>query len=462
MSWLWTSAEIAAATKGKASADFGVSGVAFDSREVGEGDFFIALKGENSDGHGYLAQAFAQGASGALVSEDCEGPHVRVADTAAGLDALAKAARARCDGVIVGVTGSAGKTGTKEALAAALARMAPGRVHRSVKSYNNHVGVPLSLSRMPRDSRFAVLEMGMNHPGELRALTALVRPHIAIVTIIAPAHVEFFRDEADIADAKAEIFEGLEEGGTAIIPFDSPHYERLRDAASKHAARIVSFGLGEGADVRALDRVDAPGGGTMVTARIGEKLVCYTIASPGEHWVANSLAVMAAVDAAGGDLAAAGLALAELEGLVGRGKRHKIRVQGGDMLLIDESYNANPASMAVTIGQLGREPAERRIAVLGGMKELGRRSDELHVGLAGPLAEAKVDLAILVGPELAVLADALDGGKAGPGAWRHCDDVDAALDMVRQEMRAGDAILVKGSNMTGLSRLVTAFTDGET
>jgi UDP-N-acetylmuramoyl-tripeptide--D-alanyl-D-alanine ligase len=224
---------------------FEATGVAFDSREIGPGDLFVAMKGEATDGHKFVDKAFAAGAAGALVSEPIAEPHVLVADTTKALNDLGRAARARASAKIVGVTGSVGKTGTKEALYAALDRPAPGRAHRSVKSYNNHVGVPLSLARMPRDASFGVFEMGMNHKGELAALTRLVRPHVAIVTTIAPAHREYFASDEEIADAKAEIFEGLEPGGTAIIPYDSPHRDRLARAARRHADHVVTFGLDE-------------------------------------------------------------------------------------------------------------------------------------------------------------------------------------------------------------------------
>jgi len=453
MAKLWTSQEIASATGGAATAPFAVSGVAFDSREVTQGDLFVAMKGETTDGHRFVDKAFAQGAAGAVVSEAVDYPHVLVPDSAAALEALGRASRARMVGKVVGVTGSVGKTGTKEALFQALDRNHPGQVHRSVKSYNNHVGVPLSLSRMPRDAAFGVFEMGMNHAGELAALTRQVRPHVAIVTAIAPAHIEFFGTEAAIAEAKAEIFEGLEPGGTAIIPYDSPHIAILYEKAEKHAAHILTFGFGEEADVRVRESVPASGGGTLVTAVLPHAELCFTVAAPGEHWVSNALAVLAAVEALGGDLAAAGLALAEMPGLPGRGERRIVPVAGGEALLIDESYNANPLSMAATLKQLGREKAARRIAVLGGMRELGSRSAELHAGLAEPLAAGQVDYAILVGQEMTPLADAL--GKAFP--FTHVPDTAAATDLLQSEMRAGDAILVKGSNGIGLSRLVAAL-----
>jgi UDP-N-acetylmuramoyl-tripeptide--D-alanyl-D-alanine ligase len=382
---------------------------------------------------------------------------VVVADTLRALNDLGAAARARNGGRIVGVTGSAGKTGTKEALYAALERCAPGRAHRSVKSYNNHTGVPLSLARMPRDARFGVFEMGMNHKGELAALTRLVRPQVAIVTTIAPAHREFFASDAEIADAKAEIFEGLEPGGIAIVPYDSPHRDRLAAAARPYAERIVTFGLGEGADVRATYAVRGPRGGSMVTAQLPGAQLSYTISQPGAHWVANSLAVLAAVQAAGGDLALAGLALAELGGLKGRGERRRIAVDGGEALLIDESYNANPASMAATLKVLAEEKvAGRRVAVLGAMRELGEGSPAFHAALAAPLAEAQVDYAILVGPEMAALAKAL-GGQV---KMAHVPDAATAIPLAREAIGPGDAMLVKGSNSIGLAALVEALAGG--
>ncbi|WP_166042411.1 UDP-N-acetylmuramoyl-tripeptide--D-alanyl-D-alanine ligase [Sphingosinicella sp. YJ22] len=453
MTSLWTSAEIAEATGGTASADFSVTGVAFDSREIGPGDLFIALKGETTDGHRFVDKAVAAGAVGVIVSEPVDAPHVLVAETTAALNDLGTAARARTSARVIGVTGSVGKTTTKEALFAALDRGAPGRVHRSVKSYNNHTGVPLSLARMPRDTRYAVLEMGMNHSGELRALTAMVRPHVAIVTAIASAHREFFASDEAIADAKGEIFEGLEPGGVAIVPFDSPHRDRLIAAAQPHASRIVAFGLEKGADVTAAYAMPTDSG-TMVSAKLGDSQVNFTLPQPGQHMVSNALAVLAAVQAVGGDLGAAGLALAELGGLKGRGERHRIAAGDGTALLIDESYNANPASMAATLAVLGAEKVQgRRIAVLGSMKELGVESDAFHAALAEPVRSAGVERVILVGEEMAALAKAL-GGDA---ELTHVADASAATEIVRQAIRPGDAILVKGSNSLGLARLVEAL-----
>jgi len=449
---LWTSAEIASATGGTASADFAVSGVAYDSREVGPGDLFVALTGETTDGHRFVAQAFAQGAAGAIVSEPCGEPHVHVADTTAALDALGAASRARTGAKIIGVTGSVGKTGTKEALFAALDRGAPGRAHRSVKSYNNHVGVPLSLARMPREAAYGVFEMGMNHAGELDALTRLVRPHVALVTAIAPAHSAFFSGEEAIADAKGEIFRGLEPGGTAIVPYDSPHRDRLIAAAGPHAAHIVTFGRDKSADVHATEAMRGPHG-TQINAVLPNGQLTFTLAMPGEHWVSNALAVIAAVEAVGGDLAAAGLALVEMTGLAGRGARRPVALPNGEALLIDESYNANPASMAATIRTLGEEIAARRLVVLGEMRELGAGSDAYHAALAQPLIDAQVEVAILVGGGMTPLAESL----AGRIAVAHVADAAAARDRLAEMLRPGDAVLVKGSNAIGLARVVHAL-----
>ena len=451
---LWTSEEIAAATGGAVSAPFEVTGVTFDSREVQRGDLFIAMPGTVHDGHKFVEGAFAAGAAGAIVSQPVVGaPHVLVEDTFAALQALGKAARERVQATIFGVTGSVGKTSTKEALFAALDRNRPGKVHRSVKSYNNHTGVPLSLARMPRDVDYAVLEMGMNNAGEIRALVAQVRPHVALITTIAPAHIENLGSEEAIADAKAEIFEGLEPSGIAIIPNDTPHRDRLLKAARRRAERIVTFGTGD-ADVHAVHAVSAEGGGSLISAALLERELTFTISQPGEHWVANALGVLAAVEAVGADVALAGLALADMGSLKGRGQRHRVAIDGGEILLIDESYNANPASMAATLASLGAEKgATRRIAVLGPMRELGAHSDELHAGLAPSIRSAHVDRLILIGEEMIPLDEALDGSVA----VERVTTVDEATERLRAMVRPGDAVLVKASNSVGLAKLVESM-----
>lgn len=457
MTALWTAAEIAKATGGVVQGDFVARGVAFDSREIQAGDLFVALKGETSDGHRFADQAFAAGAAGALASQSVAMPHVRVEDTTAALDALGTASRARSRGRVIGVTGSVGKTGTKETLFAALDRQARGHTHRSLKSYNNHTGVPLSLARMPRDTCYGIFEMGMNHAGELAALTRLVRPHVAIVTAIAPAHREFFDSEEAIADAKGEIFQGLAEGGTAIIPYDSPHRDRLIRAAQPYARRVWTFGTQDGADIRARDVVPT-GTGTLVSASFPNAELTFSISQPGLHWVSNALAVLAAVEAVGGDLAVAGVALADMAGLKGRGERHRIRISDGEALLIDESYNANPASMRATLATLGAEKVQgRRIAVLGAMRELGEGSADFHSALADPIEAAHIDYLLLVGDEMLPLAKAL-GQRV---KMTHVPDAASAIDALREQIAPSDAILVKGSNSVGLAALVEALASGK-
>jgi len=456
VSVLWTSDEIAAATGGTVSTPFEVTGVTFDSREVGRGDLFVAMPGTVHDGHKFVDAAFEAGAAGAIVSRAVGGPHVLVDDTFAALQALGRASRERSKATVLGVTGSVGKTSTKEALYAALERNRPGKVHRSVKSYNNHTGVPLSLARMPRDAEFAVLEMGMNNKGEIAALTRQVRPHIAIITAIAPAHIENLGSEEAIADAKAEIFDGLEPDGVAILPNDTPHRDRLVKAARRHADRIVTFGTGD-ADVHAIHAVSAETGGSLISAALLERELTFTISQRGEHWVSNALAVLAAVEAVGEDVAVAALALSDLGGLKGRGERHRLGIDGGEIVLIDESYNANPASMAATLKSLGAErEVTRRIAVLGPMRELGAHSGALHAALAPAVTDAHVDRLILIGEEMRPLAEQI----VGTISFDLVADVDEATDTLMHMVHPGDAVLVKASNSVGLARLVERMVKG--
>ncbi len=453
MTALWTAAAIAAATGGQSHGDFSVDGVSFDSRDIGAGDLFIALQGEAMDGHRFVPQALAQGAAGVLVSQSVDAPHVRVADTIAALAALAVAARERSAALRIGVTGSVGKTGVKEAIRAALERFAPGAVHASVKSYNNPTGVPLSLARMPAASRFGIFEMGMNHSGEIAALTQLVRPDIAVITWVASAHIENFTDEAGIADAKSEIFGGLQPGGTAIIPFDNPHFERLVSHARPHAGRIISFGSGAGADVVA-EQVALHPDCSCVTARVGDRRLTFKVGMAGRHWVGNALAVLAAVDAAGGDLALAGLALADLTDLPGRGQRLRVATPTGVAIVIDESYNANPASMAASLAVLGDiVPARqgRRLAILGAMRELGGLSDQFHAELAPHIVAAGVSSVILVGNEMKPLAAAL----ARRLDVLHVADAGAAQIEIGRLLAGDDVVLIKASNSMRLGDVVT-------
>ena len=459
MTPLWTASEIAAATGGTVFGDFSASNVAFDSREVIGGELFVAMPGNETDGHDFVPQAISRGAAGLLVSQSVDFPHVRVADTSAALTALAIAARGRAPALRIGVTGSVGKTGVKEAVRAALARFAPDFVHASVKSYNNHTGVPLSLARMPRDARFGIFEMGMNHAGEIAALTQLVRPQIAIITTIAPAHIENFADEGGIADAKAEIFGGLTPGGTAILPYDSPHFARLQSIAAKFAGKIVSFGLNAGADVTAENVVLHPDC-SCVTARVGDHRLTFKVGMAGRHWVGNALAVLAAVDAAGGDLALAGLALAELTDLPGRGRRLRVAAGKGTAVVIDESYNANPASMAASLAVLAEVTPRgtgRRLALLGAMRELGDRSDAFHADLAPHVVAAGVSTMIVVGNEMKALATAL--GRQLDVI--HVADAAAAGAAIGRMLAVDDVLLVKGSNSVGLGDVVKSLASRE-
>jgi UDP-N-acetylmuramoyl-tripeptide--D-alanyl-D-alanine ligase len=431
---LWTSPEIETATGGRASASFDITGLTFDSREVAPGWLFVAMPGTVADGHDFVAGAFAAGAAGALVSRPVDGPHVLVPDVPAALTALAIAARKRISGKVLGVTGSVGKTSTKEALAAALERRHRGKVHRSLKSYNNHTGVPLSVARMPRDSVFGVFEMGMNNPGEIRALTALVRPHVVLITALAPAHIENLGSMEAIADAKSEIAEGLEPGGVAIVPYDTPYRERLVEAVQRHATRVITFGSGD-ADVIAVHAVRANNGGSLVTARLIDSQLTYTIAQPGAHWVSNS----------------------DMGGLKGRGERHQVRVDGGQALLIDESYNANPASMAATLKNLAAETGGgRRIAVLGTMLELGNHSDREHAALAPHVLDSRVDELILVGEATRPLEQAV----ADKLPVRRVADAAEATEALIGTLRPGDSVLVKASNGVGLAKLVERVAGG--
>ncbi|TQL17252.1 UDP-N-acetylmuramoyl-tripeptide--D-alanyl-D-alanine ligase [Zymomonas mobilis] len=456
MKALWQSEAIAKAVEGKASAHFSVRNVAFDSREIRDRDLFFALKGAESDGHRYVDVAFQNGAAGAVVMSPVPYPHILVKDSYQALKALGIASRKRNHGKIIGITGSVGKTSTKESLRLALERSAPGKVHYSLKSYNNHVGVPLSLARMPEDSRFGIFEMGMNHAGELSELTDIVRPDVALITAIAPAHAAFFKDETAIAEAKSEIFEGLSSGGIAIIPHDSPYRDLLTAKAKEKNAEIRSFGFEEGATIRAQNIVRESDGRVLITAAVRDRQLVFSMGMAAEHWVSNAMAVLAIVDAVGGDLALASLALGDITGFHGRGQRFDVPVGEGKATVIDESYNANPASMTATIKALENEPKDkRRIVLLGDMLELGRNSADYHRALADPLTHAEIDHVLLVGEEMKALAQDLAGKIT-------CDwvaDAGQAKEAISALLKADDILLIKGSNSLGLSAVVSSLSE---
>jgi UDP-N-acetylmuramoyl-tripeptide--D-alanyl-D-alanine ligase len=378
-------------------------------------------------------------------------PLLRVADTLAGLAALGAAARERSNARVIAVTGSVGKTSTKQALRLALA--ACGSTFASAGGLNNHWGAPLSLARMPPDTGYGIFELGMNHPGEITVLTRLVRPHVAVITTVEPAHLGFFPSLEAIADAKAEIFLGLEPGGIAVLNRDNPHFDRLSTAAMRAgAADVIGFGTHPEATVRLLDCVLGPRS-SKIEAALPGTVLRFALPLPGRHWAMNSLAVLAAVEAAGADPRRAAEALAELEALPGRGHCSELSWQGGTLILIDESYNASPAAVDAALAVLGATPPAdggRRVAVLGDMLELGAASERLHRELAEPLAAAKVDRVFLVGEAVGVLYDTLPKAMRG-GLW---STADAVMPGLLSFLRPGDVVTVKGSRGVGLGRIV--------
>jgi len=452
---LWTIAAIAAATKGDRAGPLPrtVPGISIDSRTVAPGEAFFAIKGDHHDGHDFVAAALKAGAGLAVVARQWRKDHAKdngidnapliaVDDVLDALRDLAGAARERSHACILAVTGSVGKTSTKEALALALA--ADAATHASTASFNNHWGVPLSLARMPQSARYAVFEIGMNHAGEITPLARLARPHVAVVTAVEPVHLEFFASVAAIADAKAEIFAGVEPGGAAVIPRDNPHYARLRRRAREAGIKtVVSFGAHAGADARVLKCALHPQG-SAVEARILGTAVTYKIGAPGRHLVMNSLAVLAAASLAGADLARAGLALAQQAPAARRGTRVTLQLPDGPALVIDESYNANPASMRAALALLGQAPVGpggRRIAVLGDMLELGAAGEDFHRGLVEPIRDNGVDLVYCAGELMAALWRALPSARRG-GYARNAAELEP---QVAAAVRAGDAVMVKAS-----------------
>jgi UDP-N-acetylmuramoyl-tripeptide--D-alanyl-D-alanine ligase len=437
-----------------------VPGISIDSRTLGPGDAFFAIQGDHRDGSDFVAPALAAKAGLAVVAAGrrAELPHdaplLVVPDVLAALRALAAAARARLDGKVIAVTGSVGKTGTKEALRLALAK--DGETHASVASYNNHWGVPLSLARCPASARYAVLEMGMNHAGEIEPLSRLARPHVAIITTVAPVHLEFFGTLAKIADAKAEIFLGLETGGAAVLNLDNSQFPHLkRRAKAARVARIVTFGEHDAADARLIKFALHPDCSTVQADILGTELT-YKIGAPGRHLVDNSLAVLAATVLVGADLALSALALADFKPASGRGAAVEIDLPGGRATVIDESYNANPASMAAALALLGQKPigaAGRRIAVLGDMLELGPRGRALHRGLVAAVDANAIDLVFCCGPLMHALWQALPASRRGG----YAEDSGALEPQVLSAVGADDVVMVKGSLGSRMAPIVKAL-----
>lgn len=455
MNSLWTVKQAANAAGGSAAADGAITGVSIDTRTLQPGDLFVALK-DARDGHDFAGTAIERGAAAALVSRDVAGVAasklIKVGDVQAALEALGRARRAEVGGRIAAVTGSVGKTSTKEALRHLLELQ--GRTHASAASYNNLWGVPLSLARMPSNTQYGIFEIGMNHAGEITPLTAQVKPHVAIVTMVAAVHLEHFASVGAIADAKGEIFSGLEPSGTAVINGDLEWTQRLKDHARK-AARVLTFGRAAKCDVRLVDLQLGEDGSDVGVTLFGKSLR-YRVGAPGEHWALNSLGVLAVVASLGADAERAAVDMATLSALAGRGARQRITTPKGAFDLIDESYNANPLSMAVSIATLGRakpSPGGRRIAVLGDMLELGPTGAELHAGLAKPLAEHGIDLVFASGPLMNHLWPAIAERQRGGYASASSEIARAVADTVR----AGDIVMVKGSNGSKMRLVVEAL-----
>ncbi len=459
---LWTAEELVAATGGTlhGTVNAVLNGVSIDSRNLSAGDIFVAIKGDVHDGHKFVPNALKAGAGVAVVSQVTDEMRAAGAllhvkdDPLCGLEGMGRAARARTDAQIIAVTGSVGKTSTKEMLRVALS--ASGHTHASAASFNNHWGVPLTLARMRREAAFGVFEIGMNHAGEITPLAAMVRPHIAIITTIAASHLGHFKSLDEIADAKAEIFTGLAAGGHAVISRDTPYFEKLAAAAKACGVRnVVSFGKSPDADVR-IERAALHAECCCVTADVmGEKLI-YKLGVPGEHMAVNSLAVLAAAKLAGADLARAALALAVAEPAKGRGVRSRLAMPGGELLLIDESYNANPASVSAALALFAAsKPGKggRRIAVLGDMLELGEQGPRLHAELLEAMDAAKVDVLYAAGPLMANLWERVPAARRGV----HAATSEGLRDALLAGLRAGDVVMVKGSLGSRMGPLVEAI-----
>ena len=466
MTALWTQQTVEAATKGRSTAPFSASGVQIDSRAIQPGDLFIAIRGPNQDGHAYIDDAADAGAAAALVAKDWaeqyagDGialPLVTVTDTFDGLYDLARAARNRSGGKLAAVTGSMGKTGTKDGLSTALA--VGGPVHSTMGNQNNMFGLPLTLARLPAEAAYGVFEIGMDHAGEIEPLSALLQPHLAIITTVAAVHLEFFDSVEGIADAKAEIFAGLSADGIAVLPRDNEYYPRLAaKAAARGVGNIITFGTHPDADFRLVDAMTTARGTEIIASIYGERFN-YRHAIPGVQWATNSLAILAAVHGLGGDVVRASDTFLNLQAGAGRGKQTAIALPGGGTAtLIDESYNANPDAVRAALAVLDMAAGAsggRRLAVLGDMRELGPKAPELHAGLADAVASHKVDRLFCCGPHMAHLAKALEGRVSTLHAEKSTGLIAALIDYIG----ADDAVMVKGSLGTNMKPIVEAILD---
>ncbi len=456
---IWTAADAATATGGTVNSDWEASGVSIDTRTLEPGDLFAAIKGPNHDGHDHVSTALAKGAAAAMIESRLQGSVptellLTVKDTVQGLRDLAAASRARCQAKICAVTGSVGKTGTKEMLAAALG--VQGKVTSTAGNLNNHYGLPLSLARMPADSDYGVFEMGMNHAGEISPLSKLARPHVAIITTVAPVHIEYFKDIEGIADAKAEVFDGLVEGGTAVISRDNPHFDRLAAKAREAGAKMVwGFGIHSFSNARLLAYVPDEAG-ARVEATVGSKHLKYHLAMRGKHWALNSIAVLAAAGAMGADLDIAAAALASVAPTKGRGQVFSVKVDDGKIDVIDETYNASPVAVRAAFEVLAASrPGRggRRVVVLGDMLELGDHATPEHMALAEDIKAHDFDLVFACGQYMSDILDALPqelhGARSGSSAQ--------LAGLVAKKIRAGDLVLVKGSAGSHMGKVIDAI-----
>ena len=456
---LWSAAQAAQATGGELHGDWRADGISIDSRTLVPGDLFVALKGPHHDGHDHVRQALDAHAAAAMVEcaadiANAQAPLLIVPDSLEGLTALAKAARARSAARIVAVTGSVGKTGSKELIARALA--VSGSVSLSAGNLNNYIGAPLSLARLPADAAFGVFELGMNQPGEIAPLSRLARPHVVLVTNVEAVHTEFFDHVDGVAEAKAEIFAGLEPGAVAVLNRDNEYFDFLEARArAAGAARIIAFGSGDGCEARLLAWASDREGG-QVEAEICGVRCSYRLALSGEHWALNSVAALATAVAAGAPLKEAAAALVLHQAPPGRGARHRFAVPGGEYELIDETYNASPVAVGAAIRNMKNIPpasGARRIAVLGDMLELGASAVEAHAALAPELEEAGVDLVFTVGRLMSHLYAALPNRmRAG-----QAETSNELLPALRAALRPGDVVLIKGSLGVNMRPLVDAL-----
>ena len=457
---LWTQDSLEQALAVRSSQAFApVHGVSIDTRSIQPHDLFVALRGER-DGHDFVADAFAKGAGVALVGKDDAsrlasfGPLLAVDDPLQALERLGVSRRAQVQGHMIAVSGSVGKTGTKEALRLVLSHQ--GRTHASVASYNNHFGVPLTLARMPLETSYGVFEVGMNHAGEIAPLVGQIRPHVALITTVEAVHLEHFGSVEAIAEEKAQLFTGLCAGGVAVIPHDNPYWALLtRRAQASQAGRIISFGQSEGSDVRLVD-LDLQADHSVVTADVLGRLIRYRYASPGLHLAINSLGVMAVAAALDCDLDLIAEAMQKVVPPSGRGERLQLQGDYGSLTLLDESYNANPASMRAALSLLAQTPCPpggRRLAVMGDMLELGPQGPMLHAELASDIAGSGIDQVFASGPLMKHLFAALP--LALQGGWT--PDAEALTALLLPQLRDHDIVMVKGSNGSRMAKIIAAL-----